>query len=367
MPVSLLPANPSLRHLKCQAKDLLKEHAVRDLGAAQRIREFHPRFNGATDDEIFAADLRLSDAQATIAREYGFSSWMGLKRRVEKPRISDRLDLPHHERIEDPAFRRAVELLDAGDAAGLREQLRRHPKLVRQRIVFEGENYFRNPALLEFIAENPVRRGTLPKNIVEIAQVILDAGVEQSAVSETLGLVATGRVPRECGLQLELVDLLCKRGANPTSVIEAAACHGESEAVSALIGHGARINLSVAAALGRIEDFHRLLPTANGRERHLALALASQFGHVEIVRMLLDTGEDPNRYNPVGAHSHSTPLHQAAWAGHLEVVKLLIERGARLDLKDIMWQGTAADWARHADRAEVEAFLRAQEREQRTQ
>ena len=36
----------------------------------------------------------------------------------------------------------------------------------------------------------------------------------------------------------------------------------------------------------------------------------------QIVRMLLDAGEDPNRYNPVGAHSHSTPLHQAAVGGH---------------------------------------------------
>jgi hypothetical protein len=36
----------------------------------------------------------------------------------------------------------------------------------------------------------------------------------------------------------------------------------------------------------------------------------------EIVRLLLDAGEDPNRYNPVGGHSHTTPLHQAAGGGH---------------------------------------------------
>ena len=51
-------------------------------------------------------------------------------------------------------------------------------------------------------------------------------------------------------------------------------------------------------------------------------------GTVEIVRVLLDAGEDPNRFNPVGGHSHSTPLHQAAGNGHLDVVKLLVERGA---------------------------------------
>ena len=45
---------------------------------------------------------------------------------------------------------------------GLRAHLKQHPKLVHQRVVFEGGNYFRNPTLLEFVAENPVRHGTLP-------------------------------------------------------------------------------------------------------------------------------------------------------------------------------------------------------------
>ena len=102
----------------------------------------------------------------------------------------------------------------------------------------------------------------------------------------------------------------------------------------------------------------RLLPGTNGEDRHLALALAAQFGHVEIVRQLLDAGENPNRYNPVGGHSHTTPLHQAAGAGHGELVRLLIERGARFDWKDMLWQATPADWARHAGRTEIEAYLR---------
>ena len=41
-----------------------------------------------------------------------------------------------------------------------------------------------------------------------MAKVILDAGVEQGALNETLTLVATGSVPRECRLQLPLIDLL---------------------------------------------------------------------------------------------------------------------------------------------------------------
>jgi hypothetical protein len=360
MPVRHLPSNPSLDHLRYQAKDLLKGHVARDISVAQRIREFHPRFRGATDAEIFDSRLSLSGAQLTIAREHGFPSWARLKAQVEEPGLSSQLNSPHHERIKDTAFRRAVNLLDAGDTAGLRDHLERHPRLVHQHVVFEGGNYFRNPTLLEFAAENPVRHGTLPDNIVQVVRVILDAGADRSALNETLMLVATGRVPRECRVQLSLIDLLCDHGADPSSAIQAAVAHAELEAVNALIGRGARIDLQVAAALGSIDDFHRLLPAAGREDRHLALALASQFGQVEVVRLLLDEDEDPNRYNPVGAHSHSTPLHQAAWSGHDELVRLLVERGARSDMKDVLWQGTPADWARHAGRTDLEAYLRAQ-------
>ena len=313
--------------------------------------------------EIFESQLRLTEAQLTIAREHGFPSWARLKRHVEKPTLTDRLHLPHQERIEDDVFRRAVELIDSGNVEGLRAHLDRHPNLVHRHVVFEGGNYFRNPTLLEFVAENPVRLGTLPENVVPIAKVIIDAGAERSTVSETLMLVSTGSVPRECGVQLPLIDLLCKRGAEPESAIEAAALQGEFQAVQALLGGGAALRLPVAAALGRTEEFARLLPKADGRERHLALALAAQFGHVEIVGLLLDAGEDPNRYNPVGGHSHSTPLHQAAFAGHEEVVRLLVERGARLDIKDVLWQATPAGWAAHAGRTGMEEYLRAKDEE----
>src|SRR5579863_4034010 len=143
MPVRALPSKPNLDHLKYQAKDLLRDHARRELAAAHRIREFHPRFAAATDAEIFNTHLRLSDAQLAIARESGFPSWTRLKRHTEKPTLSDQLDLPHQQRIENMTFRRAVELLDAGDAAGLRAHLRQHPNLVHHHVVFEGGTTFR--------------------------------------------------------------------------------------------------------------------------------------------------------------------------------------------------------------------------------
>ena len=225
------------------------------------------------------------------------------------------------------AFRRAVDLLDDGDVDGLRDHLTSHPSLVRQRVVFEGGHYFRDPALLEFVAENPVRHGSLPPNIVEVARMILDAGArsEQRGIDSTLGLVCSGRVPRECGVQIPLIDLLCDYAADPDGAMGSALGHGEFEAANALIRRGAIVDPAAAAATGRIDDARRVLPAADAELRHLALAWAAQYGHAEVVR-------------------------------------LLVERGARLDIQDILYQGTPLEWAEHAGRTEVAEYLRARGR-----
>lgn len=362
MPVRPLPSNPSLDHLKYQARDLKKLHAARDRGAAQRMREFHPHCRELTDDAIFARKLTLSDAHLTIARERGFKSWPRLKEYVEKPELAERIKKPRHELIEDSAFRRAVDLLDAGDATGLGEHLKKHKKLVHQRVEFEGWNYFRNPTLLEFVAENPIRHGRLPKNIVDVARVILDAGPDQASIDTTLALAATGSVPLEMGLTVPLIGLLCEYGADPNDAINAAALHGSLLAVRSLLQDGARMTLPAAAALNSFEDVRRLLGTATKHDRHVALAMATQIGWIDVVRLLLEAGEDPNRYNPIGGHSHTTPLHQAALNGNETLVKLLVEHGADPNTRDLMWNGTPADWARHEGHTDVETHLRGLEK-----
>jgi ankyrin repeat protein len=141
--------------------------------------------------------------------------------------------------------------------------------------------------------------------------------------------------------------------------VTTALAFGFRDAAETLVRRGAPIDtLAAAAGLGRISDVRRLLPSATDDDRHRALALAAQLGHPEIVGLLLDAGEDPNRFNPPGTHSHSPPLHQAIAANQLEVVKLLVERGARLDIKDTIHHGTPLGWADYLGKTEIAAYLR---------
>eukprot|EP00438_Fugacium_kawagutii_P004074 Skav227082 [mRNA] locus=scaffold1387:157219:163724:- [translate_table: standard] len=54
------------------------------------------------------------------------------------------------------------------------------------------------------------------------------------------------------------------------------------------------------------------------------LFIASQNGHLEVVRLLIDAGADVNKARTEGA----SPLFVASHKGHLEVVHLLLESGA---------------------------------------
>ncbi|MBE9464224.1 ankyrin repeat domain-containing protein [Dyadobacter subterraneus] len=271
--------------------------------------------------------------------------------------------ISYHDRIKDEKFRVALAMVDAGEVEKLEKFLLQNPAIINQRIDFEETGYFSNPGLLEFTAENPIRHGKLPGNIIEIVKVILEAGAKENPaqISYTLGLVSSGNVARECGVQVPLIDLLCEYGANPDQAMLSALAHAEFDAVEALLKNGAKVNLAVAAATNKMGDFEKLLPESNPLERHQAVALAAQHGRFEILEILLEKGERPDRFNPAGVHSHSTPLHQAVLTGNLEIVKLLVGAGARLDLKDKIYQGTPLDWAVYAKLDDIENYLRLEE------
>ena len=264
-----------------------------------------------------------------------------------------------------------MEAVIAGDLDTLRPLLREHPELVHARSARPHR-----ATLLHYIAANGVEddRQKTPPNAVEVALTLLEAGSEVDALADmyggqyaTMSMLVSSYHPAKAGLQVALAETLLDFGASIEgtgdgpwqSPLMTALAFGYGDTAEALARRGARVDtLPAAAGLGRLAEATRLLPAADAESRHRALALAAQHGQVDIVRLLLDAGEDPNRYNPKGNHAHSTPLHQAVLAGHDAVVRVLVERGASLDIEDTLHHGTPLGWAMYAGQKEIEAYLR---------
>lgn len=78
-----LPPRPNLEHLKHEAKSLHKAHQQRQPDACPVLRHVH-RFSHASNDEIFAAHVSLTECQFALAQEYGFTGWQALRRTVQQ-------------------------------------------------------------------------------------------------------------------------------------------------------------------------------------------------------------------------------------------------------------------------------------------
>jgi ankyrin repeat protein len=380
MQVVALPFRSSLERYQDQAEKLLEAFRSGDPGAIRCFRERHPRFldpkipwlpRPLSDSEIQSSALELGDAQLAVARWYDFRNWAALAEYVETV-------------TQDGSpvcrFESGVEAVINGDLAALWSLLGEDPALVRARStrVTHFDPPVHRATLLHYVAANGVEgyRQKTPPNAVGVAKTLLSAGAEVDSLADiyggqctTMALLVSSSPPAKAGVQIELINTLIDLGAAVegrgtgrwVSPLMTALAFGFRDAAEALALRGARVdNVAAAAGLDRLAETRQLLATADPESRHRALALAALHGHADVVRLLLDAGEDPDRYNPEGNHTHSTPLHQAALAGHAAVVRLLVERRARLDIKDTIYQGTPLDWAIHEGQKEIESYLRAQ-------
>lgn len=254
--------------------------------------------------------------------------------------------------INDSLFREAVEAIDAGNVITLQRLLNENPRLVKERLDLPMEGYFRNPYLLWFVADNPIRHDKLPANIVDVTRLVIDyakreaVGSFQEQLDYALGLVATGRIPKECGVQLALMDLLIDAGAIPGNG-HGALAHGNIEAANRLLERGGTLTLTTAIGLDRTDDVMRLLKTADSVDLQIALVAAAFFGKADMIKHLIDAGADVNVYidSSSGFHSHASALHQAVYSRSLDSVKILVEAGANLHATDRGYQGTPLGWA----------------------
>lgn len=269
--------------------------------------------------------------------------------------------------ITDANFRAAVRAMEEGDLEAFRKLIREYPNLATDRVpeeAWDQGNYFHRPTLLHFIAENPWRTKKVPANICAIAQVLLEAGADINAETAaienphtTLDLVVSSLPARTSGQQEKMIDFLLAHGAKSDRAIEVALTNDEPRAAESLRAKGAKVTLVAAAGLGLSEELQSLLtetpPTETVCERALSVAL--KYRQWETAEILLNRGVDLDKEI---VHA-GTPLHHAALANFREGCEKLLARGARLDIKDRLWNGTPADWAWHGGGyAELAEWLR---------
>lgn len=363
-----LPTRPDLDQYKTLAKEILRATTSGDAVALHAWFSRWPdkplaaRLARAWEEHVAKkggpAEAQLADAQFFLARSHGFASW---------PKFRAHLD--GLARAGSPAsrFERAADAVVAGDRATLERLLRDDPGLVRARSDRDHRS-----TLLHYVSANGVEdfRQKSPRNIVEIATLLLNAGADVNAESgayggssTTLGLVATSWPPEEARVQIQLMELLLARGAildGPGGgAVVGCLANGRGEAAEFLARRGAPLDFESAAGVGRLDVVRAafasdgsLRPPATPERMHDAFAWACQFGRTDVVNFLLTRAmpiEQPLR------HHGQTGLHWAALGGHADIVRLLLEKGARVDARDERFRGTPLEWALYGWRGRRDA------------
>jgi ankyrin repeat protein len=240
-------------------------------------------------------------------------------------------------------------------------------------------HYFTGATLLHHVAGNPGREQPLPGNIVEIAQLLLDAGADVNAVTlgpnggDTMGLVITSRQASDMDVSGPLMDLLLERGATldlaAADALDASLANHAPRAAEKMIALGATPDIFAAAALGRMDllrhffdDDGRLRSRPRRHDVDLserdAIGLAMLYAYVRDQREAVDyLLEKDGNWNMVGVNN-GTALHRAACAGDIDVIQRLVAKGADVSDRNNPFNSTPLGWADHNKQTAVLAWLR---------
>src|SRR6266404_1808744 len=303
-----LPDRPNLRHLKDQAKDLLKA--------------------GDADS--------LTDAQFKIARLYGFPSWPRLKAQVESleqiAQLKQAIDSNNFERVKtlmtrEPALHRAPlgyakngPLTWVAECRVPWEPPRPERRAMAKWMIENGSDVHQG-------GDGPLMRAALNGERIPMMELLASYGADVNA--EWNGDFPIIFAPCEA-VDPAALKWLLDHGANPNC----GNLNGRGTALEYLIGSYAR-----SAQLGTCID---ILLDAGGVSKYPAAVLDLLCGRLDRLAEHLDA--DPalvNRRFPeldcgsTGARrlilQGATLLHVASEYGNLEAARLLLDRGAHVD------------------------------------
>jgi ankyrin repeat protein len=168
-----------------------------------------------------------------------------------------------------------------------------------------------------------------------------------------------------------IVELLLELGADPnatdatgaTPLTTAAQENADPAIASVLLAAGARLDFLTAVNLGRYGEAETTLredPTRIGPDGHdtIALHLAVNKRNLTTIRWLLAHGIDVNAKRPMWDCNH-TALHMTIESGAIDIARLLLDAGADPNIRDDKYAATALGWAKYFGRDDLAGCVRA--------